>query len=67
MLITFPRLYCPFCRTPLKIQDTIPTVTPEGIHNTSVCKCGVLDVVIKQQKLVAIRRRTPELRPDIRA
>jgi len=65
-MITFPRLYCPFCGTPLNVLDTVPAVTSEGIHNVSICKCGALDVIIRQQKPVAIRLRNPELHPDIR-
>ena len=65
-MITFPTVYCPFCGTPLKILDTIPAVTTEGTVNISVCKCGVMDVVVKHNKVVAIRLRNPERQPDIR-
>ena len=61
-----PCVYCPFCGMPLKVMDTIPTVTSEGVKNMSICKCGVLDVVIRQNKVVAIRVRNPELLPDVR-
>jgi hypothetical protein len=62
---TSPTVYCPFCGTPLKVLDTIPTVSSEGAANVCVCKCGVMDVVIKQNKIVAIRLHSPELHPDI--
>ncbi len=65
-MITSPTVYCPFCGTPLKVLDTVPTVTAEGTANVSICKCGVMDVVIKRNKIVAIRLRNPEKQPDIR-
>ena len=57
-------VHCPFCGTPLKILDTIPTVSAEGTANISICKCGVFDIVVKQNKVVTIRLRNPELQPD---
>ena len=65
-MITSPTVYCPFCGTPLKVLDTIPAVTAKGTVNISVCKCGVMDVVVKHNKVVAIRLRNPEKHPDIR-
>ena len=65
-MITSPTVYCPFCGTPLKVLDTIPAVTAEGTVNIRVCKCGVMDVVVKHNKVVAIRLRNPEKYPDIR-
>lgn len=64
--VTSPTVYCPFCGTPLKVLDTIPTVTSEGTANVCICKCGVMDVVIRQNKLAAIRIRQPEIQTDIR-
>lgn len=63
---TSPTIYCPFCGTPLKVLDTVPTVTAEGTENISVCKCGVMNVIVKYGKVVAIRLRNPERYPDIR-
>ena len=57
-------IHCPFCGTPLKILDTIPTVSAEGTANISICKCGVFDIVVRNSKVVSIRLRNPELRPD---
>ncbi len=57
-------VHCPFCGTPLKILDTIPTVSSEGTANISICKCGVFDIVVRQNKVVTIRLRNPELQPD---
>jgi len=62
----YPRVYCPFCGTSLKVLDTIPTVSSEGIKNMSICKCGVLEVIVKYNKVVAIRIRNPEFQPDVR-
>lgn len=64
--VTSPTVYCPFCGTPLKVLDTIPTATSEGTANVCICKCGVMDVVIRQNKLAAIRIRQPEIQADIR-
>ena len=64
-MITSPTVYCPFCGTPLNVLDTVPTVSSDGTKNISICKCGVMDVVIKQNKIVAIRLRSPEIHPDI--
>ena len=61
---TSPTVYCPFCGTPLKVLDTIPTVSSEGTANVCVCKCGVMDVIVKYGKIVAIRLRSPERQPD---
>ena len=57
-------VHCPFCGAPLKVLDTIPTVSSEGTANISICNCGVFDVVVKYNKVVAIRLRNPELHPD---
>ena len=57
-------VHCPFCGTPLKILDTIPTVSTEGTANISICRCGVFDIVVRQNKVVAIRLRNPEQHPD---
>ena len=62
---TSPTVYCPFCGTPLKVLDTIPTVSSEGTANVSICQCGVMDVIVKYDKIVAIRLRNPERHPDI--
>jgi len=59
-------VHCPFCGTPLKVLDTIPTVSSEGTANVSVCKCWVFDVVVKYNKVVLIRHRSPERGPDFR-
>ena len=59
-------VHCPFCGAPLKILDTIPTVSAEGTANISICKCGVFDVVVKHNKVVEIRLRNPERTPDFR-
>lgn len=64
-MITSPPLYCPFCGKPLKILDTIPTVSGEGTANMSICGCGVMDVVVKHNKVVAISLRNPERSPDL--
>ena len=61
---TSPTVYCPFCGTPLNVLDTVPTVSAEGTANISVCKCGVMDVIVKHNKVVAIRLHNPELHPD---
>ena len=58
------RVHCPFCGTPLKILDTIPTVSSEGTAHVSVCKCGVFDIVVRYNKVVTIRLRNPEHHPD---
>ncbi len=63
---TSPTVYCPFCGTPLNVLDTIPTVSAEGTANISVCKCGVMDVIVKHGKITAIRLRNPERQPDFR-
>lgn len=63
---TSPPVYCPFCGTPLNILNTIPTVSKEGTANVSICKCGVMDVIVKHNKVVAIRLRNPEKQPDFR-
>ena len=63
---TSPTIYCPFCGTPLNVLDTIPTVSAEGTANISVCKCGVMDVIVKHNKVVAIRLHNPERQPDFR-
>lgn len=63
---TSPTVYCPFCGTPLKVLDAIPAVTAEGTINISVCKCGVMDVIVKHDKIVAIRLRNPERQPVFR-
>ena len=63
---TSPTVYCPFCGTPLKVLDTVPTVSAEGTKNISICKCGVMDVIVKYGKIVAIRLRSPERQPDFR-
>ena len=57
-------VHCPFCGTPLKILDTIPSVSAEGTSNVSICKCGVFDIVVRQNKVVAVRLRNPELNPN---
>ena len=57
-------VHCPFCGTPLKILDTIPTVSAEGTANISICKCGVFDIVVRQNKVITIRLRNPEQHPD---
>ena len=59
-----PTVHCPFCGTPLKVLDTIPTISAEGTANISICKCGVFDIVVRQNKVVTIRLRSPELYPD---
>lgn len=59
-----PVVYCPFCGRPLKILDMIPTVSEEGIANVSICDCGVIDVIVRSNKVVAIRLRRPESHPD---
>lgn len=59
-------VHCPFCGKPLKVLDTIPTVSAEGTANISVCKCGVMDVIVKHGKITAIRLRNPERQPDFR-
>lgn len=58
------RVHCPFCGTPLKILDTIPTVSAEGTAHVSICKCGVFDIVVRHNKVTAIRLRDPERQPD---
>ena len=63
---TFLTVHCPFCGNPLKVLDTIPTVSSEGIANISICNCGVMDVIVKHGKVVAIRLRNPERQPDFR-
>ena len=65
-MILSPTVYCPFCGTPLKVLDTIPTISAEGTAHASICRCGVMDVIIKNNKVVAIRLRSPELQPDFR-
>lgn len=65
-MIFSPTVYCPFCGTPLKVLDMIPTVSSEGTANVSICQCGVMDVIVKYDKIVAIRLRNPERHPDIR-
>ena len=57
-------VHCPFCGTPLKILDTIPTVSAEGTANISICRCGVFDIVVRHNKVVAIKLRNPEQHPD---
>lgn len=57
-------VHCPFCGTPLKILDTIPTVSAEGTANISICKCGVFDIVVRHNKVVAVKLRNPEQHPD---
>lgn len=57
-------IHCPFCGKPLKVLDTIPTVSAEGTANMSICSCGVMDVIVKHNKVVAIRLHNPELHPD---
>ena len=66
MLTASPHLYCPFCGTPLNVMDTIPAISSEGIHNMSICICGELDVIIRQNKPAAVQIRNPDLHPDIR-
>ena len=58
------KVHCPFCGMPLKVLDTIPTVTSEGAANVSICQCGVFDVIVRYNKIVAIRLRNPEQHPD---
>jgi len=60
-------VHCPFCGAPLKILDTIPTVSAEGTANISICKCGVFDVIVKHNKIVSIRLRNPERSPDFQS
>ena len=57
-------VHCPFCGTPLKILDTIPTISAEGTANISICKCGVFDIVVRHNKVVAVKLRNPEQHPD---
>ena len=57
-------VHCPFCGRPLKVLDTVPTVSSEGIANVSICKCGVFDIIVRQNKVAAIRLRSPEQHPD---
>ncbi len=57
-------VHCPFCGTPLKILDTIPTVSTEGTANISICRCGVFDIVVRHNKVVAVKLRNPEQHPD---
>ena len=57
-------VHCPFCGTPLKILDTIPTVSKEGTANISICRCGVFDIVVRHNKVVAVKLRNPEQHPD---
>ena len=57
-------VHCPFCGTPLKVLDTIPTVSSEGTANISICKCGVFDIIVRYNKIVAVKLRSPELHPD---
>lgn len=57
-------VHCPFCGTPLKILDTIPTVSAEGTANISICRCGVFDIVVRHNKVVAVKLRNPEQHPD---
>ena len=57
-------VYCPFCGRPLKVLDTIPTVSSEGTANISICRCGVFDIIVRYNKVDAIKLRTPELQPD---
>ena len=58
-------VHCPFCGSPLKVLDTIPTVrSDEGTANISICKCGVFDIIVRYNKVVSIRLRTPEQYPD---
>ena len=63
----FLTVHCPLCGTPLKILDTIPTICSEGgTANVSVCKCGVFDIVVRYNKVMAVRLRNPEMHPDFR-
>ena len=57
-------VHCPFCGTPLKILDTILTVSAEGTANISICRCGVFDIVVRHNKVVAVKLRNPEQHPD---
>lgn len=57
-------VHCPLCGTPLKILDTIPTVSAEGTANISICRCGVFDIVVQHNKVVAVKLRNPEQHPD---
>ena len=59
-------VHCPLCGTPLKILDTIPAVrTNEGAVNISICRCGVFEIIVRQNKVTAIRLRNPEQNPDL--
>ena len=62
----YPRVYCPFCGTTLKVMDNIPAISQEGIINLCSCKCGVLEVVVRYSKVVAIRIHKTEFLPDVR-
>lgn len=57
-------VHCPLCGKPLKILDIIPTVSAEGTANISICNCGVFDVMVRNNKITAIKLRNPEQYPD---
>ena len=63
-MTTTPAVHCPFCGTPLKILDTLPTASTERTALVSICRCGVFDIIVRQNKLAAITLRSPELHPD---